>query len=348
MSDADKTLAELFEERPRGARNGTRDLRGNRNRRSSRDVAAGVARRSPEVMVKITGHTKGPAHLKSHLEYISREDDAKKPSVVLENHRGEKIFGKAGIAALRDEWMADAGRRRKNTRDTTSVVLSMPPGTDREKVTDAVRAFASRRFAHNYQYVFAQHDDEAHAHVHLTIKNFGYDGRRLQVRRGDPQAWREEFAEELRERGVDAEATPRAVRGVVRKPTKQAVVQMRRRGVTPRTDRAKVAEAVAEVDAKRRGQKPPDRPWEDRIKERQTKVRKTWLTAAKQSAIAGDRKLADTLAQFVKDMPPLETERHKLQRQVVGQVSRGAAKDAPSRSTGRKGRDRGQQEQDER
>ena len=346
MSDADKTLAELFEDRPRSARNRTQDLRG--NRRSSRDVAANVARRSPEVMVKITGHTKGAAHLKSHLEYIAREDHTKKEGVVLENHRGEKIFGKDGIAALRDEWMADAGRRRKNTRDTTNVVLSMPPGTDREKVTDAVRAFASKRFSHNYQYVFAQHNDEAHSHVHLTIKTLGHDGRRLQVKRGDPQVWREEFAEELRERGIEAEATPRALRGVVRKPAKQAVVQMRRRGVTPRTDREKVAEAIAEIKGKRYGQKPPERPWEDRIKERQTKVRKTWLTAAKQIAIAGDRNLADTLAQFVKEMPPLETERHKLQRQVVGQVSRGVSKDAPSRSTGGKGRDRGQQEQDER
>ncbi|MDG4868621.1 relaxase/mobilization nuclease domain-containing protein (plasmid) [Guyparkeria sp. 1SP6A2] len=298
-------------------------------------------------MVKITGNTKGGGHLKSHLEYIAREDDEKKPSVVLENHRGEKIFGKDGIAALRDEWMADAGRRRKNTRDTTNVVLSMPPGTDRDKVTDAVRSFASKRFAHNYQYVFAQHNDEKHAHVHLTIKTLGHDGRRLHVKRGDPQVWREEFAEELRSRGVDAEATPRAVRGVVRKPTKQAVLQMRKRGAVPRTDRDKVAEAIAEVNMQKGGQKPPQRPWEDRIKERQTKVRKTWLTAAKELAGSEkpeDRALAKKVAGFVKDMPPLETERHALNKQVVNQV----AKEKPQQRSQDKGRDRGQQEEDER
>ena len=42
------------------------------------------------------------------------------------------------------------------------------------------------------------------------------------MKKGDPQIWREGFAKELRARGVEAEATPRATRGVVKKGIDQA------------------------------------------------------------------------------------------------------------------------------
>ena len=45
-------------------------------------------------------------------------------------------------------------------------------------------------------------------HVHLTIKNLGFDGKRLHVKKGLPQIWREHFACELERLGVAAEATP--------------------------------------------------------------------------------------------------------------------------------------------
>lgn len=91
---------------------------------------------------------------------------------------------------------------------------SMPPGTDRAAVTDAGRAFAREEFGDQRDYVFAAHDDEAHPHVHIVVLARGYDGRRLNPRKADLQRWRERFARELRDRGVEANATPRRTRGV--------------------------------------------------------------------------------------------------------------------------------------
>ena len=53
----------------------------------------------------------------------------------------------------------------------------------------------------------ALHTDTDSPHVHLTINNLGFDGKRLHVRKGLPQLWREQFACELDRLGVAAEAT---------------------------------------------------------------------------------------------------------------------------------------------
>jgi hypothetical protein len=62
----------------------------------------------------------------------------------------------------------------------------------------------------------------------------GPDGHRLDPRNKDLQRWRERFAEQLREHGVDANATSRRVRGVTQRFPKPAVVHMIARGETPR------------------------------------------------------------------------------------------------------------------
>src|SRR5690554_1829047 len=159
--------------------------------------------------------------------------------------------------------------------------MSMPTGTDPRDVKGAARAFAKRQFGQNHQYVMALHTDTDSPHVHLTVKSLGYDGRRLNVKKGDPQKWREAFATELERRGVEAEATPRATRGVIKKGVSQVVHHIREKGQTPHVDRAKVREALGDFHAQRSGEAPKPRPWEDRLKERQTYVRKAWLAAAK-------------------------------------------------------------------
>lgn len=265
-----------------------------------------VVRRAPEVMVKISGFGKGSAHVGAHLSYIGREGN-----LTLENERGELISGKEAIQELRDEWMADRGRANKNTRDTTHIVLSMPPGTNRKAVTAASREFAKEQFGKNHQYVFVAHEDEKHPHVHLTVKNLGYDGTRLHVKRGDPQKWRELFAEKLRNQGVDAEATARLTRGVVRKPVKQSVLHMRKRGVTPNTDKAKMLEAMAEIKAK----KPPEQPWKQKIQQRHTDVRRGWVEAA-QALTGEDNVLAGDILRFVKSMPAVSTLRDDIKRKL--------------------------------
>lgn len=183
----------------------------------------GIVRKVPEVMVKVSGGGKGMRAIKAHMDYISRNGD-----VALENENGELIAGKEAVRDLRDEWKNSLYGipEESGKKEAFNIVLSMPPGTDRKAVTDAAREFAKTEFSGNFQYVFATHDDEKHPHVHLCVKAQGIDGTRLNPRKADLQRWREGFAEALREHGIEANATPRLVRGARRRTRRQAALHV--------------------------------------------------------------------------------------------------------------------------
>ncbi len=194
-----------------------------------------IVSRVPEVMVKITGRTKGVAHLKSHLAYITRNGE-----LDAETEQGAAMTGRSGLKDLQQRWEDDAvldDKRRRDGSLSINIILSMPAGTDAVAVKDSARAFAIETFGYNHDYVFVQHLDDKHPHVHLTVRSLGHDGRRLNPRKADLQAWRERFAGELRLRGIAAEATPRRTRGRVRKADRGAVLALRKRKITPEVDR---------------------------------------------------------------------------------------------------------------
>jgi len=159
------------------------------------------------------------------------------------------------------------------------------------------------------------------------------------VKKGDPQIWREGFAKELRARGVEAEATPRATRGVVKKGIDQAILHIRKRGLTPEVDKAKIKEIVEEFKDTRAGKPAKAKPWEKKIQTRQQEVRKGWLSAAQelnQSSEPGDKKLAADVVNFVNTMPPMATERHEMAKAV----SQKLASQQPGKKQNSTGRDR--------
>jgi hypothetical protein len=223
-----------------------------------RSKLGSIAKRPPEVMVKISGGGKGMRQIKDHLDYISRNGQ-----IELEDQEGDVIVGKDGHKALRDEWryggfnVPEEGTRR----EAFNIVFSMPEGTDPLAVKRAVRDFAAREFA-DHQYVMALHTFDTdpdpkpsrHPHVHVCVKATSFDGTRLNPRKGDLQRWREGFAEALREHGVEAAATNRLQRLKRERGEKQSVRQMRERGqplekvgqggaTADRVERAKVMEA---------------------------------------------------------------------------------------------------------
>ena len=111
-----------------------------KNLKVARARVARVVRRTPEVMVKITGNSKGGEHLKTHLEYITR-----KGKLDAEDERGSIVSGREDVDEVAQEWIQDGGKRNRNTRDSTNIILSMPPGTDPEGVKKAAREFAKDR-----------------------------------------------------------------------------------------------------------------------------------------------------------------------------------------------------------
>ena len=293
-----------------------------------------VVGRAPEVMVKITGRTKGVGHLKSHLEYITRNGE-----LAAETEQGALMTGRGGLKDLQQRWADDIALDQKRRRDGTlsiNIILSMPAGTDAAAVKDAARAFAIETFESNHDYAFVQHLDDKHPHVHLTVRSLGHDGRRLNPRKADLQAWRERFAGGLRLRGIAAEATPRRTRGRIRKADRGAVLALRKRKITPDVDRLAREEVLREA----RGGKMAVRPWEEEIRSRQEAIRQQYLDYAAELEHregARDYALALQIRQFVRDMPAIETRRHMLKKEL-SELANSQRRDAKHRnSVGRHG-----------
>lgn len=232
-------------------------------------------------MVKITGFGRGAQHVQAHLSYITRNG-----KLELETERGDVLRDKDAVKDLFRQWSEDIGNspRRRNQHDTMHMVLSMPEGTPETAVRDAARAYARRMFGANHEYVFVLHTDEPHPHVHLTVKMLGFDGKRLNPRKADLQAWRKAFAREMRDQGIEAEATPRSARGVVRKAEKSVLRHIERGdGRPPRVPRVRAAqlqEAADELIAEANGRATADKPWEASITQRQQYVKGAWLSVA--------------------------------------------------------------------
>jgi type III secretion system FlhB-like substrate exporter len=191
----------------------------------------------------------------------------------------------------------------------------MPPGTDRESVKDSARAFAAAQFR-NHQYVFASHEDERHPHVHLIVKAVAHDGIRLNPRKADLQLWRVRFAEQLRERGIEANATPRRARGVVKKAEKQAVHNIDLEFEQGKRDSpsliTKARKQAAEQEVKT-GKK-RNNPIQDNFSVARKGVEKVYGQIARtlSKGDAEDKTLALQIVDFVKQMPTVVTKHQQL------------------------------------
>ncbi|MFZ5685707.1 MAG: relaxase/mobilization nuclease domain-containing protein [Pseudomonadota bacterium] len=300
---------------------------------------ARVVRRAPEVMVKVTGRTRDPAHLAAHLTYITRNGD-----LAAEDRDGLPIEGREAVLDLARGWSAEAlmdGRRRPNTPFSVGLILSMPAGTDPLRLRDAARAFAGQVFADRFEYVLALHTDTPHPHVHLTVRALGDEGPRLDPKKTDLDDWRQRFAEALRERGIDAEATPRRARGVTRKAERTPIRRLRERHAEGRSGLGRVArDKLHQAGLLAFGGAVEPTSWERRIAERQLHVRRLYLAQAKLLQTSGDpadRALGAEVEAFVRSLQPPDTERLALARALRTANERAWSRD-PSKETAGKDR----------
>jgi hypothetical protein len=262
----------------------------------------------------------------------------------MENDRGEVFHGRDELNAFFKDWkesienhprrasFVDKDGKERRQRDILQLVLSMPEYVDSESVRNATREFAREVFGKNHEYVFALHTNEPHPHCHLAVKCRGHDGRQLHTSRTDLHDWREIFAKKLREQGVDADATPRFTRGVVRKAERSVVRHMARGDKThpprmPNVVTAKRKEVFKELmEEIRNGVAVPMKIWERAIKSKQNSVRRAWLSAAQALEQTGgnphsvDKELPQTIRRFVSAMPSIDTERHLMKRELIQEL----------------------------
>jgi len=279
---------------------------------------ARVAGRAPEVMVKVTGRTRDPGHLRAHMDYICRNG-----ALEMEDRDGAVLDSRAAVRELADDWadLAHADpRRRANSPVTLSLVLSMPAATEPTLVRDAASAFARDMFADRFDYAFALHTDAEHPHVHLEVRALGDGGERLNPKKADLDAWRQAFAQALRDRGVEAEATPRRARGITRKAERMPIRRLRERHEAGAAGPARTVRAAYHEAARAAlGQDHQRRPWETKLLERQGNVRGLYLAQARLLATSADpldRALAARVETFVRAMPQPDTRRLALAREI--------------------------------
>lgn len=285
-----------------------------------------VVKRSPQVVVKVTGRLKGVSHVAANFKYIAGKKGRVGREDGLETDEGERLWETREFNRLAARWVEwDAASEFRRTPTTSiSMVLSMPEGTDPDKLKDAVRAFAEKEFE-GHQWVLGMHTDTPRPHAHLTVAVAGNGGERLNPRKADLQRFREEFARQLRDRGIDADATPRRARGIVMRPEKTPIRRMRDRearqretGGTP--TRSRYTEKLHGEVRRRVIDQMIETPVDAELAAKQRDTKWTYMTAVAELLRHDQpetRKLAGEIAQFVKDMPVAETRATELVKQLV-------------------------------
>jgi hypothetical protein len=280
--------------------------------------------RSPEVMVKMLNQ--GGTSLRAvrrHIQYLDRGGE-----LVIETDDGELLKGKGAAAALLEDWDLDLdakrpaadlkpwwGKGKKRPKLVQKILFSMPAGTPPKKVLAAVKNFAREEFGAKHRYATVLHTDEPHPHVHMVVRAMGVDGRRLNIRKDTLRQWRREFARHLREQGVAANATERAVRGVTQLRKTDGIYRAGLRGVSTHWRRR--AEAVARELA--RGESKSE-PAQTRILETRRDIVRGWGEVADILVLQGEVQLAQAVRNFIRRLPPARTERERIREELLGRA----------------------------
>lgn len=151
------------------------------------------------------------------------------------------------------------------------------------------------------------HTDQDHPHVHLVIRALSEYGERLNISKATLREWRQEFARHLREHGVAANATDRAVRGENRVRKTDGIHRAMLRGASSHMrDRAEsVASEVLQG-------KLTIEPGKSRLVATRRKVEEGWRGASQALERQGQEELVKQVRRFVEQMPAVRTEREQI------------------------------------
>lgn len=172
-------------------------------------VAAINNKKIPQVMVKISGASKGMDKAQAHANYIGRHG-----KVELEDETGHKFTGKDEQKDLLKSWGAMGLHDKDETgtrKEAFHFVFSMPKGTNPDALKSAVKNLVQEEFT-GHKYYLAQHLDTDSPHVHVIVAAADDRGARLNPRKADLHNYRVQFAQKLIEQGVEATASRRVHR----------------------------------------------------------------------------------------------------------------------------------------
>lgn len=185
-----------------------------------------IASKAPEVVVKRTGKQSSGSHALANFTYIARLGWGQDKELELVTNKGQTLTTAEQMQALAKRWEAwhEEDKARRKGPVSYSIVFSMPKGTDAQALKEAALEVA-RRECPDQGWVLALHNDRDHVHAHLTVQARDQHGERQFFPRARMVEMREAFAEQLRERGIEANATSRRARGKTERDVPAAVVR---------------------------------------------------------------------------------------------------------------------------
>lgn len=297
---------------------------GRRDRLSPAEIAqiSRTVRRVPEAVVKVlTRDSSKLTSISRHVGYIGRYGDLE-----LETDDGERLSGKGIGRQLLEDWDLDLDEHRRQTdlgaalgrkppKLVHKLMFSMPPGTPAEGVFAAARNFLREEFALKHRYAFVLHTDEPHPHVHAVVKAVSEQGVRLNIRKSTLRDWRAKFARHLREQGIEANATERAVRGDSRKYKLDGIYRAACRGASTHTrDRAERVASEAQQGALR------VESGKAKLLLTRQDVERGWRAVSGLLPSQGQRELALGVRQFIDEMSPARTDKEWLAQELLAKV----------------------------
>lgn len=159
----------------------------------------------PQVVVKISGSSKGADKAQAHATYIGRNG-----KVELEDEDGRTYSGNEQKQLLKS-WEMSGMHSKAETgikREAFHFVFSMPAGTNPQAMKTAVKNLVQEEFA-GHKYFMAQHLDTDSPHVHVLLCATDDRGARLNPRKQDLHNYRVAFVNKLAEQGIEATASRR-------------------------------------------------------------------------------------------------------------------------------------------
>lgn len=306
--------------------------------------------RVPEVMVKVTGGGRDPDTAEAHIDYIDRKGELE----VLTDD-GEALKGKDVADFIVKDWKLETvihqrhreaplpGEKDNRAKLVHNIVLSMPQGTPPQKVLEAAQFFARENFALNHRYAMVLHDPATdpkrdktesgkNPHVHLVVKAVSETDERLYIRKDTLQIWREQFAQALRDRGVEANATPAAIRGKGKSSAKTAIHQHQERieqwrsgaqdeqhkPVASTLLQSRVEQVINELV----NGVEPDLPGKEKLKATRQAVMDSWVATENALREAGFPEKADQVVEFIKTLPPVKSDYDVLKDKMLADKNR--------------------------
>tara|TARA_Y100000782_G_C10168318_1_gene258614 strand:+ start:730 stop:1767 length:1038 start_codon:yes stop_codon:yes gene_type:complete len=283
-----------------------------------------ASQKLPQAIVKVSSWGKSRGRIAAHLDYISRHGD-----YPLETPEGDLIQSKEEQKELLDKWFIDASTR-KGARHSAHIILSAPKGSDPKATKEAVRATARKFFEGKHDYVFAYHhksvnhkadENTEHPHAHLVIKARGFEGQQLRLGKKELFSLRQNFAEELRARGIMVDASYRNQRGKGTKGQNQTVINTRKRIGELEIDKSLIKEVVEEIKQELKvGSNSKPKPWEEKQHASAIRMKKQYKDLANELKKSDDVKMksiSESIDQFAENFPVPKTLRQQLKEHLI-------------------------------